>query len=162
MTGACTRQDATRATPIPGDAAPARRADADVRPAPIGARSSCAEGVSPCPAAPGVVGPSVPSQSHDGGARPTGPGAAVVGDGCDAHGMEPFDPDRIAEDDGGADDIDLTIQGRDQDAVAALRDTEAEAGDEDELDDLYDMDDREARQLGVDLDDRDEPEPRLD
>jgi hypothetical protein len=76
--------------------------------------------------------------------------------------MEPFDPDRIAEDDGGADDIDLTIQGRDQDAVAALRDTEAEAGDEDELDDLYDMDDREARQLGVDLDDRDEPEPRLD
>jgi hypothetical protein len=52
---------------------------------------------------------------------------------------------------------------RDQDGVAALRDVEAEQGDEEELDDLFDhLDDRGARELGADLDDRDEPEPGLD
>jgi len=48
---------------------------------------------------------------------------------------------------------------RDQDGVESLRDTEAEAGDEQEIADEFDMDDREARELGVNLDDRDEPEP---
>jgi hypothetical protein len=52
-------------------------------------------------------------------------------------------------------------RGRDQDGAAALRDTEAEAGDEEEVDDTYDLDDREAREVGIDLDDRDEPEPGL-
>jgi len=52
--------------------------------------------------------------------------------------------------------------GRDRDGVASLRDVEAEAGDEEELTDDFDMDDKAARELGVDLDDRDEPEPNLD
>lgn len=51
---------------------------------------------------------------------------------------------------------------RDQDPVSALRDVEAEAGDEEGLTDLYDEDDRAARELSADLDDRDEPEPELD
>ena len=51
---------------------------------------------------------------------------------------------------------------RDRDGVSSLRDTDAEQGDEDELDDTYDLDDREARELGAALDGRDEPEPRLD
>jgi len=51
---------------------------------------------------------------------------------------------------------------RDQDGVASLRDTEAEAGDDEEVTDDYDMDDREAREIGADLDDRDEPEPGFD
>jgi hypothetical protein len=49
--------------------------------------------------------------------------------------------------------------GRNDDGVDSLRDTEAEAGDEGEIVDDFDVDDREARELGVDLDDRDEPEP---
>ncbi|MDQ1705319.1 MAG: hypothetical protein QOF18_1685 [Frankiaceae bacterium] len=49
-----------------------------------------------------------------------------------------------------------------QDAVAALRDTEAEAGDEGELVDLFDVDQAEARALGVDLDRADRGESRLD
>ena len=50
----------------------------------------------------------------------------------------------------------------DRDGVAGLHDVEAEAGDEEGLSDTYDMDDREARELGVQLDDRDEPEPPPD
>ena len=50
---------------------------------------------------------------------------------------------------------------RDRDGVESLRDTEAEQGDEDSLDDLFDLDDREAKELGVALDGRDEPEPGL-
>jgi hypothetical protein len=72
--------------------------------------------------------------------------------------MARIDPESLA-DDGGAADIDGTRAGRDQDGVDSLRDTEAEAGDEDEIVDDFDMDDREARELGVDLDQREEPEP---
>ncbi len=50
---------------------------------------------------------------------------------------------------------------RDRDGVESLRDTEAEQGDEESLDDLFDLDDREAKELGVSLDGRDEPEPGL-
>jgi hypothetical protein len=50
---------------------------------------------------------------------------------------------------------------RESDPVASLRDVEAEAGDEEELTDAYDMDDRAARELGANLDNRDEPEPGL-
>jgi hypothetical protein len=57
------------------------------------------------------------------------------------------------------DDVDA---GSGQDAVAALHDTEAEAGDEEETDDLFDLDKREARELGVNLDTVDSDEPRLD
>lgn len=68
--------------------------------------------------------------------------------------MAKIDPDELADDD------DQGATGDpDQDGVASLRDTEAEAGDESEIRDRFDMDDREARELGVDLDGRDEPEP---
>ena len=71
--------------------------------------------------------------------------------------MAPDDPYELADDEGLPGDDRLL--GRDQDGVGSLRDTEAEAGDEDEIADDFDMDDREARELGVNLDDRDEPEP---
>jgi len=51
---------------------------------------------------------------------------------------------------------------RELDGVSALHDTDAEAGDEEEVDDTYDIDDREAREAGVDLDGMDGREPRLD
>ena len=75
--------------------------------------------------------------------------------------MARIDPYEIADDDGITGDA-RTTGGRDRDGVSALRDTEAEAGDETEIDDDFDMDDREARELGVNLDGRDEPEPGLD
>ena len=49
-----------------------------------------------------------------------------------------------------------------QDGVASLRDTEAQAGDEGELNDLFDVDRREARELGGDLDEADPDESDLD
>lgn len=72
--------------------------------------------------------------------------------------MERIDPYELADD---ADEV-PERGGRDRDGVASLHDTEAEAGDEEEITDDFDMDDRAARELGVDLDDRDEPEPGLD
>jgi hypothetical protein len=50
---------------------------------------------------------------------------------------------------------------RDQDGVDSLHDTEAEAGDESETDDDFDLDSREAEELGVRLDEPDGPEPQL-
>jgi hypothetical protein len=73
--------------------------------------------------------------------------------------------DGVDEDGVDQDGVDESLDdrpSRDRDGVAALRDVEAEAGDEAELTDDYDMDDRAARELGADLDDRDEPEPGLD
>jgi hypothetical protein len=76
-------------------------------------------------------------------------------------GFDPDDPDDPEEGvDYDTDFLDATR--RDRDGVGSLRDVEAEAGDEEELADDYDTDDRAARELGVQLDDRDEPEPRLD
>jgi hypothetical protein len=49
-----------------------------------------------------------------------------------------------------------------RDGVAALHDTEAEAGDEAEISDLFDLDRTEARALGADLDRADRGESRLD
>jgi hypothetical protein len=51
---------------------------------------------------------------------------------------------------------------RDRDGVGSLRDTEAEAGDEDETSDAFDLDQTEARELGVDLDRAGGETPRLD
>jgi hypothetical protein len=68
--------------------------------------------------------------------------------------MARIDPDDLADD-----DDEGVLRDSDQDGVAALRDTEAEAGDESGIRDAFDMDDREARELGVALDGRDEPEP---
>ena len=73
--------------------------------------------------------------------------------------MARIDPYDLADDDEGEPDVDRTARDTDQDGVASLRDVEAEAGDESEITDDFDMDDREARALGVDLDGRDEPEP---
>lgn len=72
--------------------------------------------------------------------------------------MARIDPYELADGDESSVDA-LTPHGRDQDGVGSLRDTEAESGDEEELVDDFDLDDREAKELGVDLDDRDEPEP---
>jgi len=49
-----------------------------------------------------------------------------------------------------------------RDGVAALHDAEAEAGDEAEVADLFDLDRTEARALGVDLDRADRGESQLD
>jgi hypothetical protein len=50
----------------------------------------------------------------------------------------------------------------DGDPVAALHDTEAESGDEEGLQDLFDMDELEAAELGADLDPVAPIEPELD
>jgi hypothetical protein len=73
--------------------------------------------------------------------------------------MARIDPENLADDDDDSADVDPAHAGRDQDGVGSLRDTEAEAGDDSEIVDDFDMDDREARELGVALDARDEPEP---
>ena len=49
-----------------------------------------------------------------------------------------------------------------QDGVASLHDSEAASGDEEGLEDSFDLDQREARELGVDLDQVEGPEPGLD
>jgi hypothetical protein len=54
------------------------------------------------------------------------------------------------------------LRGRDQDGVDGLHDVEAEAGDESELDDSFDLDSDEAHELGVDLDRVGGETPRLD
>jgi len=46
--------------------------------------------------------------------------------------------------------------------VAALHDTEADAGDEEELADAFDLDRTEARALGAELDRADRDESQLD
>ena len=51
---------------------------------------------------------------------------------------------------------------RDRDGVASLRDTQEESGDEDELADTFDLDEREAREVGVELDGGVGNESRLD
>lgn len=51
---------------------------------------------------------------------------------------------------------------RARDGVESLQDTEAEQGDESEVDDGFDLDSDEARELGVNLDRVDGETPRLD
>jgi hypothetical protein len=51
---------------------------------------------------------------------------------------------------------------RDRDGVSSLRDTEEEQGDETEVTDDFDMDQDEARDLGVELDRTGGETPRLD
>ena len=66
----------------------------------------------------------------------------------------------LPDPDDDADDLAVSLS-RDRDGVESLRDTEAEQGEEASLDDLFDLDDREAKELGVALDGREEPEPGL-
>jgi hypothetical protein len=56
----------------------------------------------------------------------------------------------------------LSVASRESDGVASLHDVQEESGDEAGVRDTYDMDDREARELGIQLDARDEPEPDLE
>ena len=51
---------------------------------------------------------------------------------------------------------------RERDGVSSLHDIEAEQGDEEYLDDAFDMDDKAAKEVSAGLDDRGEPEPGLD
>jgi hypothetical protein len=51
---------------------------------------------------------------------------------------------------------------RDRDGVDSLRDTDAEQGDEEEVDDLYVYDETEARGIDAHLDGDARDEPRLD
>jgi hypothetical protein len=60
------------------------------------------------------------------------------------------------------DDISLDAPRGDRDRDGSLRDTEEEQGDESELDDLFDLDESEARELDVDVDGDARDEPRLD
>jgi hypothetical protein len=64
----------------------------------------------------------------------------------------------------GVDSLDAAADrhsGRERDGVESLQDTEAEQGDEQEVDDDFDLDRRAAREAGVNLDSIDQ-EPRLD
>jgi hypothetical protein len=58
--------------------------------------------------------------------------------------------------------LDAPSADRERDGVAALHDTEAEAGDEGELIDVFDLDRSEARALGAQLDRADRGESQLD
>jgi hypothetical protein len=51
---------------------------------------------------------------------------------------------------------------RERDGVSSLHDTEAEAGDDDEVTDDFDLDQDEAQELGVNLDRTGGETPRLD
>ena len=73
--------------------------------------------------------------------------------------MASIDPDDLSDEDAEAL---LPEASRDRDGVSSLRDLEEEAGDEAAVHDAYDMDDREAKELGVQLDERADPEPDLD
>jgi len=72
--------------------------------------------------------------------------------------------DEYDADDGGDISIDAAAGGpdRDREGVGSLRDTEAEQGDEAEVDDDFDLDAVEAREAGVNLDPVGDEEPRLD
>jgi hypothetical protein len=59
-------------------------------------------------------------------------------------------------------DADKDEQVRDRDGVGSLHDTEAEAGDEDEVTDDFDLDQVAAREVGADLDRVDGETPLLD
>ena len=58
--------------------------------------------------------------------------------------------------------LDAPRHNRDRDGVDSLRDTDAEQGDESEIDDLFDLDQREARDSATDLDGDPRDEPNLD
>ncbi|HEY5050221.1 MAG TPA: hypothetical protein VII50_04925 [Acidothermaceae bacterium] len=68
---------------------------------------------------------------------------------------ESFDRDDIIS-------LDVPRLDRDRDGVESLHDTDAEQGDEEEVDDLYVYDETEARAAGADLDGDARDEPRLD
>lgn len=58
--------------------------------------------------------------------------------------------------------LDAPRSDRDRDGVDSLRDTESEQGDEAEVDDLFDLDRSEARELDADVEEIAGEVPRLD
>jgi len=65
----------------------------------------------------------------------------------------------------GVDSLDAAADrngGRERDGVESLQDVEAEQGDEQGIDDDFDLDRRAAREAGVELDAVDDQESRLD
>jgi hypothetical protein len=58
--------------------------------------------------------------------------------------------------------LDAPRSDRDRDGVDSLRDTESEQGDESELDDLFDLDRSEAREVDADVEEDAGEIPRLD
>ena len=114
---------------------------------------------------------------HRGHAEPAGPGGMgrPADDGVDAdlptfgRQLRCETPPMTDDTDAGPKDEEIVSieagsdreTGRDQDPVASLRDTEEESGDEGELFDIYDLDEREAREAGVAFDGGTADEPRL-
>jgi hypothetical protein len=72
------------------------------------------------------------------------------------------DPQRRRAGEGEDVSLDEPKTDQERDGVGALHDVEAEAGDEAELTDLFDLDRAEARELGMDLDRADRGESRLE
>ena len=77
-----------------------------------------------------------------------------------------YDNTVSTEGDAGTDDLEpFDAEGdhgqKDRDGARSLRDLQQESGDEDEIDDVYAIDRREAREAGVDLDVTDDGEEPL-
>jgi hypothetical protein len=70
-------------------------------------------------------------------------------------------PDPDDQRDNDVDEL-LPEVGRERDGVSSLRDVQEESGDEAGVHDAYDLDEREAQDLGIRLDSREEPEPHLE
>jgi hypothetical protein len=71
-------------------------------------------------------------------------------------------PDNGSTDSDDVVSLDAPRADRDRDGVDSLRDVDSEQGDEAEVDDLFVLDETEARELGVDFTGDQRDEPRLD
>jgi hypothetical protein len=69
---------------------------------------------------------------------------------------------RLDEDVVSLEELSDSLADRERDGISSLHDTSEEAGDEAELADRFDLDEREAREAGVALDGGTRDEPRLD
>ena len=81
----------------------------------------------------------------------------------DDEDVDDFEVDEIYTE--GVDSLDEAAdrgRGRERDGVESLQDTEAEQGDEQEVDDDFDLDRRAAREAGVNLDSINDQESKLD
>jgi hypothetical protein len=70
--------------------------------------------------------------------------------------------DKRSIDDDDTVSLDAPRVDRDRDGVDSLRDVESEQGDEEEVDDLFVLDELAARELGIDFAGDQRDEPRLD
>jgi hypothetical protein len=79
-----------------------------------------------------------------------------------SNSIDPDSIDAAATDSDGVVSLDDPPSDRDRDGIASLRDTEAEAGDEEEIADDFDVDVSESREIGADVDRLGGETPRLD